>query len=161
MVLNAGRVEQVGTPLEVYDRPATTFVAGFIGSPAMNFLPAAISPDGRHVAIDQGPSLPLPLDFSTGEPGRRVTLGIRPEHIEAGTEGAATEAVAHFTMKVDLSETLGADTLVYGLVSAGGPTVTVRTPGNRRFRGGEAVPLHVSLDHIHLFDPLTRQRLTA
>ena len=161
VVLNEGRAEQVGTPIEVYDRPATTFVAAFIGSPAMNFLPGAIASDGIHVAVDHGPVLPLAADVGRAEPGRRVLLGIRPEHIEAGAHGSAGQDTAHFTMKVDLSETLGADTLVYGLVSEGGPTVTVRTPGHRRFQAGEIIPLDVSLDHLHVFDAQTRNRITA
>src|SRR5437660_9719536 len=86
MVMNAGRAEQVGAPLEVYARPATTFVAGFIGSPPMNLMPARFN-------------------------GREVLLGVRPEHLEP-----CAESQADFAVTVDLVVPLGADTLAHGTV---------------------------------------------
>jgi sn-glycerol 3-phosphate transport system ATP-binding protein len=165
VVMNEGRAEQVGSPIEVYERPATLFAAAFIGSPAMNFLSGRITPDEAHVAIADGPVLPIPAGVGRGSADRPVTVGIRPEHL-AGPEasGGTASDVAHFTMRVDLVETLGADTLVYGLVGSGtgadgGPVVTARMPGHDRYAVGEAVPLDVSLDQIHLFDPQTDRRL--
>jgi sn-glycerol 3-phosphate transport system ATP-binding protein len=87
IVMNAGRAEQIGAPLEVYARPATTFVAGFIGSPAMNLMPARLN-------------------------GRAVLLGVRPEHLEP-----CSESEADFVATVDLVEPLGADTLAHGTVA--------------------------------------------
>ena len=155
VVMRDGIAEQVGTPIEVYERPATTYVAGFIGSPAMNFLPGRV--DGGSVALDEGPVLPLPHGAGGVEQGRPVTLGIRPEHIVAGEEH--DQEAAHFAMTVDIIETLGADTLIYGPVTARGDVITVRTAGQRRFRQGDSIPLEVSLDHLHVFDPETGRRL--
>ena len=145
MVLNAGRVEQLGRPLELYERPASVFVAGFIGSPAMNFLPARISADGGRVEIEGGES--LPLNGGGTEAGRPVTLGIRPEHLEPAAEG---EGVAHLT--VDLVEALGADTLVHGHFGEAARNLTLRLSGTRKVTAGERLPLRVDAAQLHFFD---------
>jgi energy-coupling factor transporter ATP-binding protein EcfA2 len=95
MVMNAGVAEQVGTPLEVYRRPASIFVAGFIGAPAMNFVPGRMGADGRSVAIDGGLSFALPEAEATA--GRPVTLGVRPEHLHPANEIPDATPIA-FTM---------------------------------------------------------------
>src|SRR5437762_1647714 len=82
VVMNAGNVDQIGPPLDLYERPATVFVAGFIGSPAMNLVAGQFDPGG--VAIGD---LVLPLDGQAGEPGRKVTIGLRPEHLELAGDG--------------------------------------------------------------------------
>src|SRR5512134_1463000 len=97
IVMHAGRAEQIGSPIEVYARPATTFVAGFIGSPAMNMLPARIAADGASVELDGGARLPG-NGGGAAAGGRRVTLGLRPEHCELAAGGGA------FSLKVDLVE---------------------------------------------------------
>ena len=84
VVLNAGRVEQVGSPLELFDRPANQFVAGFIGSPAMNFIPGRCTPRGFEAA---DALLPLPADAFAGHAGRDAVCGIRPEHFEICAAG--------------------------------------------------------------------------
>jgi sn-glycerol 3-phosphate transport system ATP-binding protein len=96
IVMNAGRVEQIGAPLEVYARPATTFVAGFIGSPPMNLI-------------------------ARERDGRRVLFGIRPEHLEPCAPGDAM-----LTPQIDLIEPLGADTLVYGRLDGDGARIAAR-----------------------------------
>src|SRR5918911_29447 len=100
VVMNAGRVEQIGAPLEVYARPATTFVAGFIGSPPMNLIPRE-------------------------RDGRRLLFGIRPEHLEPC---AASDAM--LSLDVDLIEPLGADTLVYGHLDGQGTRIAARLPAS-------------------------------
>ena len=105
--MNEGRVEQIGTPLEVYEKPQTLFVAGFIGSPSMNLIPVRLDPSGNQVIL--GESLPLPLNnFENIVNGdSSVTLGMRPEHLED------CEAVnALMFLQVELLEKLGADTVV-------------------------------------------------
>ena len=153
VVMNAGRAEQIGTPIEVYAKPATTFVAGFIGSPAMNMLPARLSADGAAIDIDGGGSLSCdgalaPLG------GRQVTLGLRPEHCMLA-EGQA-EALA---LKVEVVEALGADTLAYGRLGAGGRELTVRLPGSMTVAAGDGLAITVPPAHLHLFDPASGQRL--
>ncbi len=152
MVLNAGRVEQLGTPLELYERPASVFVAGFIGSPAMNFLPARIAADGQRVEIDGGES--LPLNGSGVEAGRPVTLGIRPEHLEPAAED---ESLAHLT--IDLVEQLGADTLVHGHFGEAAQDLTLRVSGTHKVAAGERLPLRIGAAQLHLFDRDSGARL--
>ena len=151
MVLNSGRVEQLGTPLELYSTPASVFVAGFIGSPSMNFLPAQVSGDGQRIEIEGGESLPL---NSGGAAAGPVTLGIRPEHLEPAPE---SEGVAH--LSVDLVEELGADTLVHGHFGEAAQELTARLSGTHKVAAGERLPLRVGADHLHLFDRNSGARL--
>jgi sn-glycerol 3-phosphate transport system ATP-binding protein len=152
IVMHAGRVEQIGSPIEVYQRPATTFVAGFIGSPAMNMLPAQISADARGVELD-GTRLPV----SNGSPehaGRKVTLGIRPEHV-VHAEGQAY-AVA---FAVEVVEALGADTLVHGSIGESRLPLMMRLPGNERVAAGDKLSITLPTASLHLYDAATGARL--
>ncbi len=138
MVMRAGRVEQIGPPLEVYARPASAFVASFIGTPPMNILPAERR-GGRLMLGDT--VLPDPVAGPDGP----VRLGIRPEHLLPADSGLPLE--------VDLVEPLGAETLMHGTL-AGAP-VTLR------LAAGAAVPAKVALppEHVHLYDVRTGRRL--
>ncbi len=153
VVMNAGRAEQIGTPIEIYARPATMFVAGFIGSPAMNMLPARIAADGA--AVETGGGGRLPLDSAVPPLGNReVKLGIRPEHCLVAHDGQGTLA-----LKVDVVEALGADTLVHGQLVDAGHDLTVRLPGSMAVAEGDVLRLAVSGADLHLFDPASGQRL--
>ncbi len=149
VVLNGGRVEQVGSPMELYHHPANQFVAGFLGMPKMSFLPGTVvSSDnqGVRVALKGGVELQLPVGGEGARPGSRVTLGVRPEHIEVTTaEGSA------FRGRLDVTEHLGSDTYCYVKTEAG-ETLTVRTPGDFPGRYGDRVGLSLDLTHCHLFD---------
>jgi len=144
VVMNAGRAEQIGAPIELYERPATQFVGGFIGSPAMNFLPGRIAESGGHVALEDGTLLPA----ATGpaSPGMPVMVGLRPEHFAVDGNAAPLHLV------VELVELLGADTIVHGLMSQDGSTVLARLPGTVRVAVGERIPLTIPPAQIHLFD---------
>jgi sn-glycerol 3-phosphate transport system ATP-binding protein len=133
IVMNAGRAEQIGAPLEVYAKPATTFVASFIGSPPMNLIPS-----------ERG--------------GKPVVLGIRPEHLEPCAERDAT-----LVIDIDLIEPLGADTLVYGHIAASGAKngearVAARMQSSMDVRTGK-LPLRYDPARVHYFDPETGARL--
>ncbi len=129
IVMNAGRAEQIGAPLEVYARPATTFVASFIGSPPMNLIPEQ-------------------------RQGRPVLFGIRPEHLEP-----CAESEAKLVVDIDLIEPLGADTLVYGhLASNPGARVAARLSAAVDARAGK-LPLRYDPAHVHYFDAGTGARL--
>ena len=145
VVLNGGRIEQVGRPLDVYRRPASAFVAAFIGSPAMNLLAAASDGGGLRVG-------PTRLAERTGGTGP-VTIGIRPEDLRPAQAGAGDALALH----VDYVEELGASRLVHGRVE--GQRLVWALPA-----GGEVEP-HVRLQPIpgalHLFDPVTGMRLIA
>ncbi len=146
VVLRAGVIEQVGAPLELYDNPDNQFVAGFIGSPAMNFVTGVVS--GAGVSIpDLG--LNFATDVSLPAEGQQVTVGIRPEHIMI-TEGD------HLT--VDLAEHLGGVSYLY-LVSAGGDRLIVEAREGRSRQKGTKVGLSVDPSSVYLFDPSTQKRI--
>ncbi|MDN5914545.1 MAG: ABC transporter ATP-binding protein [Pseudonocardia sp.] len=151
-VLNEGRLEQLGTPSEVYDTPATMFVAGFIGSPAMGLLPARLGHvDGELRARAEGVDLPAgPGDPDDG--GRDVLLGIRAEHL------VLTHAsTAPLRGVVRLVENLGSEEVAHCLV--GEARLSVRGPRPLGLATGDSVGLTTAPDHIHLFDPASGRRL--
>ena len=153
LVMSEGVVEQLGAPIDVYQRPATLFVAGFIGSPPMNFLDARIDGDGTRVVLDGGNSLPLAGDLSA-HTGRPVTLGMRPEDLRV-----VGEADGMARQIVDMVEQLGADTVVHGRFGSAGADMTVRLSGIVGLKAGESLPLAVEPERLHLFDTDTGARL--
>ncbi|SEB12972.1 ABC transporter ATP-binding protein [Paraburkholderia sartisoli] len=155
VVMNAGRIEQVGRPLELYDRPANLFVASFLGSPSMNFAEGSIVQGdlGFALALSDGHVIPLPEAAKAyAAPGARVTLGIRPEHIE--TDTAAHTGVA---MEVEVVEPTGAETHLYGQM--GGSTWCVTTRQRSTVEPGQRVALGLPAGHLHLFDTGSGARL--
>ena len=145
VILNHGRIEQVGTPEEVYDTPATVFVAGFIGAPPMNLLPARR--DGAMLAIGD-----ITLPVAAGGQGA-LLAGIRPEHlVSQGTPGT----VHLITAPATLVEPLGSDTLV-SLDIAGTPAIARLAPRPIR-RAGQSIALAVAPENIHVFDATTGRR---
>ena len=151
MVLNDGIVEQIGTPLELYDRPRTVFVAGFIGSPAMNFVEGRIRDDGSSVELAGGATLPF---SGRGKGERDVVVGVRPEHFVI-----AEEPDKLLSVKVDVVEELGADTIIHGHCTGAGTDLSVRVAGFRGARPGDDLPIRIDLDHVHAFDTKTRTRI--
>ncbi|MBL8701415.1 MAG: sn-glycerol-3-phosphate ABC transporter ATP-binding protein UgpC, partial [Alphaproteobacteria bacterium] len=150
IVMNAGHAEQIGSPLEVYAKPATTFVASFIGAPAMNLLPARVA--GAMARVGAA-TLPLAAGVRA-EDGREIVWGVRPEHLALAADGAKPD----FDLGVDLVEALGADTLVHGRLGDGA-ALTVRMPGTTRVREGDRVPLALGDDAVHVFDKATGRRI--
>ncbi|MEE9586678.1 MAG: sn-glycerol-3-phosphate import ATP-binding protein UgpC [Hyphomicrobiaceae bacterium] len=152
VVMNAGIAEQIGTPRDVYQVPASTFVAGFIGSPAMNFLEAHVSDDGGVVEAC-GARISLPANIAEAK-GRTVTLGIRPEHMKIDPTGG------QITVVIDVVEHLGMDTIVYGHTNRqDGETITVRIHGDRDFEVGSELRIGLEPQLVHLFDRETGKRL--
>ena len=143
VVLNNGRVEQTGRPLELYYKPANLFVAGFIGSPAMNFLPATVtSKDQLNFGSGTIMDVKLPKASKVGD---KVTLGCRPEHIQFGAEGKM-----QLNGKVDIIERLGE--IGYAHVSLpNGQTIVAQVNGEPGLGSGEAVTVALSPRHIHIF----------
>ena len=148
VVLREGRVEQIGTPLELYNRPANRFVAGFIGAPHMNFLAGrfAGADGGRaRVTLDGGHTLFLPIDpRPAGEP---VTIGIRPHHVEVDEAAAASELSATVT----LVEALGPETVVHA-ETAGQPRIVAALAGQRNIAVGVRLALKFDPKQLHAFD---------
>jgi multiple sugar transport system ATP-binding protein len=152
VVLDAGRVEQFGSPLELYHRPQNLFVAGFIGSPRMNFLTgevAEVSDNGITVSLPGGETLTAPVAPPNGaEPGRKVTLGLRPEHLTEGGGGSA-----ELRGKVIAVERLGGETYVYVERADGGNTpLVLKAAGNSTTRTGDLLPVGVPASACYLFD---------
>jgi multiple sugar transport system ATP-binding protein len=145
VVMQGGRIEQVGAPLELYDRPANTFVAGFIGSPAMNMLPGVVR-DGA-VEIEGGGRLPLPKGISLAE-GREVTYGIRPEHLGVAEGIAGTVAVV---------EPTGSETHV--VLRSGEREVVAMFRDRVAFRPGDSLTFAPDAEKVHLFDKASGVRL--
>jgi len=154
VILEDGYVEQIGSPLEVYERPASRFVAGFIGSPAMNFFNARLSADGRLVELPGSDSLPLQNGSVAGYEGQEVVLGVRPEHFVLVKDNAGA-----LQMTVDHVETLGADTLVHGHVGKDKTFLTVRLPDIHHFQKGTDLQLVAPSEKLNLFDKETGKRI--
>ncbi len=150
VVLRAGRVEQVGSPQDLYDRPANTFVAGFIGSPKMNFLTATVTGADETGLELHHPALNAPLRVPARavpqvEEGAEVVLGLRPEHLalDGGPNCLALSA--------DLSESLGGSTLIHGQTAAG-ETISLQTPGRRMLAKGEPFAVGFEAERAYVFD---------
>ncbi|KAA1425992.1 ABC transporter ATP-binding protein [Nocardioides antri] len=151
-VMNDGEIQQVDTPLALYDRPANLFVAGFIGSPQMNLLEARADGDGLTVGGHR-----LGLDKPAGASGPRVTVGVRPDGWELVGAGNG------LPVRVDLVEELGSDSFAYGSADLGDRTVTVAVRLPRRDPAAVGTTLHLAVPAraAHLFDTATGARLSA
>ncbi len=148
IVMNAGLVEQIGAPMEVYDNPASVFVAGFIGSPAMNFLPGKV--DGGMLDLGDGLAVPLPATVKEKvKTGGKVTFGIRPEPLELGATGMA--------LTVENAEALGSDSLIHGRMGAHG--VVVRADGHLQHGNGARLLVTPMPDKYYFFDTVSGKRL--
>src|SRR5512140_922019 len=148
LVMNAGRTEQIGTPAEVYQHPATQFVGGFIGSPAMNFLRGRAEAGGLTMADGGRLAVPVPAALA----GRELVLGIRPEHLEVCTPGEAL-----LTLQTEMREMLGADILVHGLF--GKELLVARLSAAEHPAPGQALPLRPLPGCLHWFDAQSGARL--
>jgi sn-glycerol 3-phosphate transport system ATP-binding protein len=137
MVLNGGYVEQYGSPIDLYERPATTFVAGFIGSPAMNFL-SVDGGDGQ-ATLTNGAVIPSSQSLVGA-----TTLGIRPEHLVVDADGP-------FRLKVGMVEQLGANTLVHGTLDGTTEALVVSLPGVQTLHAEEVVTLSCPPNALHFF----------
>ena len=152
VVMNSGVAEQIGTPLDIYERPATTFVAGFIGAPAMNLIPATVGEDGIFRLAD---GERVQADAAGLPPGRNVTIGIRPEHIQI----AERAGDARLGLRVEAVELLGADALVHGALNSGAHCV-VRLAGPRGVTVGDTLYAEFADHALHVFDHETGRRLS-
>ncbi len=149
--MNKGLVEQAGAPLDIYERPASTFVASFIGAPPMNLIPVAAG-DGAPQAdgVTGGRGL--------GVPAGGAILGIRPEHLMV-VEGQVPEDSVGLTFPVSAVEAVGAETFVYGPIGGTGQDIIARFPGKALLAPGTPVSVAATAEHLHLFDKDTGKRI--
>ena len=147
VVLKGGHIEQYGSPLDLYTHPDNLFVAGFIGSPRMNFIPVELEQNGAEttvVRLPDGQSVSLNFDTSAASVGDKLTLGLRPENL-SGLEGDFS-----FDLKVVLSEHLGGTSFLYGEY-ADNDNFVVERAGNDRTKSGEVVSVAVNASNAYLF----------
>lgn len=147
VVLRLGQIEQVGSPLDIYRDPDNKFVAGFIGSPAMNFLNATSGNDGITI-----PALKVTVPNPSNAIGKAIIAGLRPEHLEIDPTGDA--------LTVDLVESLGGVSFAY-LVSDSGEKIIIEERGEDRVKEGQKVGLTFDVKRLYLFDAETEQRIRA
>jgi len=153
LVMSMGRAEQIGPPAEVYSKPATTFVAGFIGSPPMNLIRGRVAP-GAELLSEGGARVRLPRPIPELA-GRDVLLGVRPEHLEV-----CDEASALLTPNIDFIELLGSDLLVYGQLDAAKADSRIAARLNVSSGAHKGpLPLRFDVANMHLFDPQTGKRI--
>jgi multiple sugar transport system ATP-binding protein len=159
VVMNQGRIEQIGPPNELYHTPKTRFVAGFIGSPAMNFLPARVVNGGSNLSIRLSDQLSLPVPESRTARykaylDKEVVFGLRPEDIiEPRSETPPGSAA--FDVQLDVVEPMGMETMVYFIID--GVEVCGRVNPTAAKNAGESMRLVADLNHMHLIDPATDQ----
>jgi multiple sugar transport system ATP-binding protein len=152
VVLAAGRIEQVGSPLELYEHPDNLFVAGFIGSPKMNFLEATVvscNADAAVVQLQTGTQIRCEVDATRAKPGDKVTFGVRPEHLEAAAAGQSANVIA---TTVTFVESLGSTTHAYCDYPGVAETLVCELDGATRLRNGAALALAVPPSRTYLFD---------
>jgi multiple sugar transport system ATP-binding protein len=151
VVMHDGVIEQIGTPLELYDRPSNLFVAQFIGSPAMNIVEGTLLRDGGGAVVDTGDGLRWPVGNAPGRDGQAAALGMRPEHLTVGAAGVPADVV--------VIEPTGAETEL--VVKAGNAQVVVKTQGRSALAPGQRIALAVDPAQLHIFDKASGARLAA
>lgn len=150
VVMRSGVIEQQGAPLELYDRPANKFVAGFIGSPAMNFIDATVGEDG--MSLDLALTIPQTVRLrSPMRAGRRVIAGIRPEHLQLAEQGEAV-------IKLEIANVETTGTHSY-LTTAGDPEVAILQNGKTDISPGDTISVAFDVDKLHLFDAESEKRI--
>ncbi len=161
-VMNAGKIMQVGTPWEIYNKPANVFVAGFIGSPQMNFIDVTIeeAQDGINL-VSSDFTIKLPQEYISllkDYVGKTMILGIRPEHMyPLGYVPANLQKKDKIKGVVDFVEALGSDTIIH--LNTGSKIIVVKTSGTYRPKIGEELEIVIDLDKIHLFDKNTEKAI--
>jgi len=157
-VLNEGVVEQLGTPIEIYEKPQTVFVAGFIGSPSMNLINGRLDEKGNNVVLPEGGTIELSKGKNQYK-GQEITLGIRPEHVSiAKGNGNGIE------VKISVVEQLGADTLVHCTLGKGETKISdtgfvVRLSGIQTLEEGSFMSLNFAEKYLHMFNAKTGKRI--
>ena len=146
VVLRDGRIEQVGRPLDLYNAPVNRFVAGFIGSPRMNFVAGSVTAvDAQGVAVTAPglSSLRVAVEPGAAKPGDKVTIGVRPEHLASG-------AASGWRLAAEVIEQLGGMSFIHGVLPSGEKLV-ITEPGQTKVRAGDDITVHVDPQSVRLF----------
>jgi len=155
VVMNNGRIEQIGAPQELYHNPKTRFVAGFIGSPAMNFIPATLEKNGADLRLRISDTIALPVPASRAaryQPaaGKQVILGLRPEHVTEPRHNGGG-APSEFAVTLDVVEPMGMETMVFFTIN--GAEYCGRVEPDAAGEAGATMRLNANMDQMHLIDP--------
>lgn len=155
VVMKDGYIEQVGTPMEVFNHPVNTFVASFIGSPPMNLIPATIA--GGKIVCSDGTAVPVPSRLTENvSDGQNVMLGLRPDDLTPEGHGIIEKGqTAELELTVDLAELLGTETILYTQIS--GQEILGKMFDPRDVTSGEIMKFNLALDKVHLFDAQTQK----
>jgi multiple sugar transport system ATP-binding protein len=161
VLLRDGQIEQAGAPLDMFERPATQYVAGFLGSPPMNFVPATLVSDGPqcHVRLADGEELALPpqrVAKFASRAAQAVTLGLRPEHISRAG-GELRPGLARYAATIDLVQPTGSRT--YATFKLGGIEAIAELEAHDVQRANERIELALDMNRAVLIDPVTQQVL--
>ena len=157
VIMNEGRIEQVGTPDEVYKQPASQFVASFIGSPAMNFATGEISNSGSKTVLQTDSGVAIALANCHVAQGRRVHLGFRPEHMQLADAARPPKGNISISGDITVVEPMGHETVL--TCDGGFGEIVGKYEGEKHFRPGETVQFHIRTDWLHFFDLETGVRL--
>ena len=163
VVMKDGIVQQVDSPQEIYNNPANIFVAGFIGSPQMNFIDGTIKEEGgKYFACFQSEKIEMPMDKARllkekGYIGKNVIIGIRPEHLDDDQELVAANPTTVIKSKVEVTELMGAESYIY--TKLGDQNITVRVNGSTKLQNGQEAKFYVDANKIHIFDKETELKL--
>ena len=156
VVMKDGLIQQVDAPQEIYEHPANMFVAGFIGSPQINFLKATVTEKNGHLFLAYS-GLEIPLSPEKEKilrdhqlTGKEVIIGVRPEHIGYDAEFLARNAGTALTVTAEVTEIMGAESYLY--LKNGEDAITARVNGNTRVRAGDSVQIALDADRVHVFD---------
>ena len=158
VLLKDGRIEQEGAPLDLFERPRTRFVAGFLGSPSMNFVPAVLAGGERRIAVEISADVRLPVPADRAQPlsshlGKPVTFGVRPEHLHRAGEGAVRSGLEPVTVTVDLIQPTGSRT--YATFRLHDTEVMAELQAHEVERPGDRLTLHVDMNRAIIIDPDT------
>jgi multiple sugar transport system ATP-binding protein len=153
VVMHDGRIEQIGTPLELYDHPSNLFVAQFIGSPAMNVVEGTVRRSGGSAHVEAAGGVRWPLPQGPGADGQPVAYGIRPEHLTLGRNGGGVPG------EIVVVEPTGAETEL--VVQVGDAHIDLRIHGRPMVNPGDKVALTIDPSNVHVFDKTTGQRLKS
>ena len=157
VVMNLGRVQQIGSPIEIYNNPANLFVAGFIGSPAMNFFHVDYSAEDNSITFASGEKVVLPKTLTKGKSiPSKVIFGIRPEDIKE-VDGETKVTGPEFDIDVNVAELLGNEYYVHA--DFGGTELVSKIPANRVIKTGDKIKVFFDLKKIHFFDPETEKSI--
>jgi len=160
-VINKGKLQQIDTPQVLYDRPDNLFVAGFIGSPAMNFFRGRLRKDGAKLLVEaQGFTIQIPKDKAKiyeGHAGKEIILGVRPENIHDPDFVPAGTHVEKIKARVDVTELMGNEIFLY--LVTGKDSFVARVDPRSQFRTGNDVEIAFNMDNVHIFDAVTEEAI--